>query len=114
VLPWADTAMMQLHLNALSKQVGPDRHIVLVVDNAGWHTSARLAIPENITLLPLPAYTPELNVIERLWHWIKDHEFSNRIYADYEALLEAVCTMWRTLSSQRIQSVCRCSWLHES
>ena len=106
--------MMQLHLDALSKQVGPERHIVLVVDNAGWHTSVGLRIPENITLLPLPAYTPELNVIERLWHWIKDHEFSNRIYADYDALVHAVCAMWRTLRAQRIQTVCRCSWLHES
>jgi len=55
-----------------------------------------------------------LNVIERLWHWIKDHEFSNRIYPDYGTLLDAVCAMWRTLQSQRIQTVCRCSWLRES
>jgi len=114
VLPWADTAMMQLNLDALSKKIGPERHIVLVMDNAGWHTSAHLAIPENITLLPLPAYTPELNAIERLWHWIKDHEFSNRVYANYDELVDAISAMWRTLPSQRIQSVCRCSWLHES
>jgi len=114
VLPWADTAMMQLHLDALSEQVGPDRHIVLVLDNAGWHTTRGLRIPENITFLPLPACTPELNVVERLWHWIKDHEFSNRVYPDYDDLADTVCVMWQGLLSERIQSVCRCSWLHEN
>lgn len=112
VLPWANTEMMQIHLDAISEQVGPDRHVVLVLDNAGWHTTGRLSVPGNITLLPLPAYSPELNVIERLWHWLKDHEFSNRVYPDYGVLLDAVCTMWVEVASSRIQSVCRCSWMH--
>jgi transposase len=113
VLPWADTQMMQMHLDTLSRQVGADRHVVLVLDNAGWHTTGRLAVPPNLTLLPLPAYTPELNVVERLWHWIKDHEFSNRIYPDYDQLADAVCAMWQHLPTPRIQTVCRCSWLHQ-
>lgn len=113
VLPWADTQMMQMHLDTLSRQVGADRHVVLVLDNAGWHTTGRLDVPPNITLLPLPAYTPELNVVERLWHWIKDKEFSNRIYPDYDQLAEAVCTMWQGLPTPRIQTLCRCSWLHQ-
>lgn len=106
--------MMQMHLAEISQQVGPDRHVILVLDNAGWHTTGRLEVPENITLLPLPAYTPELNVIERLWHWIKDHAFSNRVYPDYDELADAVSAMWQGLFPERIQSVCRCSWLHES
>ena len=114
VLPWADTEMMQLHVDAISDQVGPERHVVLVLDNAGWHTTSRLEVPGNMTLLPLPPYTPELNVVERLWHWIKDHEFSNRVYPEYDELADAVSGMWRGLSPQRIQSVCRCSWLHEN
>lgn len=114
VLPWADTQMMQMHLEAISRQVGSDRHVVLVLDNAGWHTSRGLEVPSNITLLPLPAYTPELNVVERLWHWIKDHEFSNHIYPDYDELADAVSAICQRLSPQRIQTVCRCSWLHEN
>jgi transposase len=114
VLPWAETSMMQLHLEALSKQVGPDRHVVLVLDNAGWHTTGQIQLPPNITLLPLPPYTPELNVVERLWHWIKDHEFSNRIYPTYEDLADEVCVMWQHLDPARILTVCRCSWLPEN
>lgn len=114
VLPWANTDMMQLHLDAISEQVGPHRHVVLVVDNAGWHTSRSLAIPENITLFPLPPYTPELNVIERLWHWIKEHAFSNHVYPDYDILVDAVSDMWRDVPSDRIQTVCRYSWMHQN
>ena len=112
VLPWANTDMMQLHLDAISEHVGPTRHVVLVLDNTGWHRSKGLAVPENITLLPLPPYTPELNSIERLWHWLKDHEFSNRVYRDDE-LVDAVSDMWNTLTPSRIQSVCACSWTHK-
>lgn len=114
VLPWADTAMMQLHLDAISNQVGPNRHVVLVLDNAGWHTTGGLNVPPNLTLLALPPYTPELNVVERLWHWIKDHEFSNRTYPTYDELADEVCRMWRNLTDDRILTVCRCSWLHEN
>ena len=110
VLPWANSEMMQLHLDALSQQAGPDGHIVLVLDNAGWHGAKELQIPENITLLPLPAYTPELNPVERLWHWLKEHQFSNRVYADYSILIDAVTTMWNTLTPERIASICRYSW----
>ena len=113
VLPWVNTEMMQIHLDAISEQVGPKRHVVLVLDNAGWHGSSRLELPDNISLLPLPPYSPELNPIERLWHWLKDHEFSNRVYPDYDDLLEAVSDMWNTLTRERIQSVCSCSWTHE-
>ena len=114
VLPWANTEMMQLHLDAISKKVGPKRHVVLVLDNAGWHTTDRLDLPENVSLLPLPAYSPELNVIERLWYWIKDHAFSNRVYPDYDILVDEVSTHVAVTSLPReLQSVCRCSWVAE-
>lgn len=113
ILPWVNSEMMNLHLHAISEQVGPDRHIVLVVDNAGWHTSGKLDVPKNITLYPLPPYTPELNVIERLWHWFKSHEFGNRIYETYDILADAVMAMWQNLPRERIQSVCHCAWLPE-
>ena len=56
-----DTAVMNEFLRLLSKRVGSQKHIVLVVDNASWHDSEKLKIPGNITLFPLPPYSPELN-----------------------------------------------------
>ena len=111
ILPWVSTELMQKHLEAISRKAGPNRHIVLVLDNAGWHTSHGLVVPENITLLPLPPYSPELNPMERLWSWIKQHYFSNRTYVDYDALLDSLCCMWSRIGRARLRSVCACSWL---
>ena len=64
-------------------------------DGAGFHTSRSLVVPENITLVQLPPYSPELNPIENLWHYLKSHFWSNRAYADYDALEKAAMDAWR-------------------
>ena len=51
-----------IHLAEIGKHVAEGAHAVLVLDRAGWHTSPKLTLPENISLLPLPGYAPELNV----------------------------------------------------
>ena len=99
VLPWANTEMMQLHLNAISTQVGPDRHVVLVLDNAGWHGSKRLRIPENITLLPLPPYCPELNDIERVWKYLKGASLANYDCGQAATLREAIVGAFEELNA---------------
>jgi hypothetical protein len=55
-----DTAATGLHLAEISRQVAPGAHGVVVLDKAGWHAAGNLAIPGNLTLLPLPSYSPEL------------------------------------------------------
>jgi transposase len=110
VAPTANTDLMNVHLRMISEHVGVDVHIVLVLDRAGWHVAKRLTVPENITLLYLPPYSPELNPMERLWWWMKQHNLSNRIYADYEALFGASCEAWNQLDPQRLMSICRASW----
>jgi transposase len=54
---------MNHHLRFISEQAGPDVHVILVLDQAGWHTAKALKVPENISLLYLPSYSPELNAI---------------------------------------------------
>jgi len=61
ILPWCNTAMMNLHLAAISADVAPGRHAVLLLDQAGWHLSGKLTVPNNITIIPLPPKCPELN-----------------------------------------------------
>jgi transposase len=106
-----DTELMNVYLKMLSRQIGSDRHVILVLDRAGWHMSKALKVPPNITLHPLPPYSPELNPIERLWLWIKSHELSNRVYENRNDLWQAGTTAWRNLTPQRLQSVCRVEWL---
>ena len=64
VMPWCDTQTVAAHLAEISKAVDPGAHAVMIVDQAGWHMSPKLAIPDNITLLPLPSRSPELNPVE--------------------------------------------------
>lgn len=68
---------MNVFLRELSKAY-PNDYILLVVDNAAWHSSGALQIPENIQLYPLLPYTPELNPIEMLWDEIREKGFGTR------------------------------------
>jgi len=109
--PTVNTFVVNQHLRMISEHVGRDIHVVLVLDQAGWHRSKGLTVPANITLLPLPPYSPELNPIERLWSWLKSHQLSNRVYADYADMLESGVSAWNTLTPDRLQSICNASWL---
>lgn len=109
--PTVNTYVMNQHLRMISEHVGADVHVVLVMDQAGWHMSKGLRVPENITLLHLPPYSPELNPIERLWSWLKSHQLSNRVYADYDDLLNFGCAAWNTLTPDRLRTICRTSWV---
>jgi transposase len=109
--PTANTFVMNQHLRMISEHVGPHVHVVLVLDQAGWHMSKGLRVPENITLLPLPPYSPELNPVERLWSWLKSRQLSNRVYADYDDLLNSGSAAWNTLTPKRLQTICRVNWI---
>lgn len=104
---------MNIFLQQLSTQIKVGKHVALVLDNAGWHTANKLVIPENITLIPLPPYSPELNAMEQVWEWIKKHHLSNQCYENYEAIVEKVCQAWNDFSNNKklVQSLCSRKWL---
>jgi hypothetical protein len=79
VLPKCNSHAMNLHLAEISATVAPGAHAVVLLDQAGWHLSAKLLVPSNITLVPLPAKCPELNAIENVWQYIRDNWLSNRL-----------------------------------
>jgi len=110
LLPKANTECMNIFLKELGSEfVG--KEIILVVDGAGWHKSKHLVVPQNIKLLYLPPYSPELNPVERLWLYIKRTVIRNRIYDTLEDLEEAVCDFINGLSEATIASVCNLSYL---
>ena len=112
MLPQVDAAMMNLHLAAISARVAPGAHAVMPVDGAGWHQpGGRLRVPDNITLLRLPPYSPELNPVERLWGYLRSHYLSNRAYDDYRHLLDAGARAWQQLTPETLRSVCACPYL---
>jgi hypothetical protein len=97
VLPSVNVEAMNLHLAEVSRHVTADAHAVLVLDQAGWHTSPKLCVPENITFLPLPAYSPELNPVENLWAYLRANFLSHRIWHSYDAIVQACCEAWNAL-----------------
>lgn len=114
ITPTVNTGLMNTFLAGLSGTLASDEHAVLVLDNAGWHVARALRIPDNITLLFLPAYSPELNPVERLWAWLRGHQLSNRVYADYDELLRETDRAWLTLSEPTLRSVCACPWIERA
>jgi DDE superfamily endonuclease len=87
VMPWCDTDAMRAHLAEISAMVATDAHAVLILDQAGWHVSGNLVVPENITLLPLPPRSPELNPVENIWQFLRDNWLSNRVFKGYEDIV---------------------------
>ena len=114
VAPTVNTALMNQHLKFISREAGADKHVVLVLDRAGWHVARALAVPANITPLHLPSHSPELNPIERIWAYLRSHYLSNRVYTDYDDLFEETSAAWRLLDDDRLKSITATSWLtHE-
>ncbi len=114
ITPTVNTSLMNQFLAGLGGTLAADEHAVLVLDNAGWHVARALAVPDNITLLLLPPYSPELNPVERLWHWLRSHQLSNRVYADYDHLLRETDRAWLTLERQALARVCACPWIERA
>jgi transposase len=107
-----NSQLTQLFLDQLSGTIPKGTHVVLVWDGAGWHTANAIRPPANITLVRLPPYSPELNPVERLWHYIREHHWSNTVYAGIRELERAAMCGWRSvcLRDHLVQSVCRCEY----
>lgn len=112
VLPRANAEAMKHHLDEISHRVAADAHAVLTLDKAGWHTTRKLQVPSNISLLPLPPASPELNPAENIWQYLRQSYLSNRVFRDYDAVVEASCSAWNSLIAEpgRIASIGKRSW----
>jgi transposase len=110
--PTINTDMINAFFEQFAAEVSTDIHVVMVWDQAGFHTSKKLKVPANITIVPLPPYAPELNPVENLWHYLRSHYWANRIYADYDDLRFAAIDAWQNaaVNTDVIQSVCRASY----
>jgi transposase len=99
-LPEATTTATNLFLASFAAQLEPGTHAVLILDQAGWHGSRRLVVPGNLSLPPLPAYSPELNPVERVWLYLRERFLSRRVLDGYTAVLDAACRAWNALAAE--------------
>jgi len=99
-MPKANTYAMQLHLDEIACQVTRGSHGVVLMDRAGWHTTGKLNVPKNMTIILLPSRSPELNPVENIWQYLRQNCLSNRVFANYDAILDACCDAWNGLIAQ--------------
>lgn len=106
VLPTANTAMMKLFLSHVS-QTFADFFIVMQVDQAGWHRSNELIVPENIRLIQQPAYSPEVNPVEHLWEELREKYLHNKVFPSLDSLIDVLCQGLNELADdqERISSM---------
>ena len=124
-MPYANTKAMQCHLDEISRCVAQDTHAALLMDQAGWHKAIKLKIPDNITIIFIPSYSPELNpplgdcgaitcrsVVENIWQFLRQNYLSNQVFETYEDIVEACCNAWNKLTSEseRITTIAERDW----
>lgn len=111
-MPKVNTEAMLIHLQHISNHIPQGHHGVVVLDRAAWHTTKRLRSFPNLTLMPLPAASPELNPTEQVWQVLRDESLSNRCYVDYEEILQACSEAWNQLLEMpnRIRKLCSRAW----
>ncbi len=113
IMPELNTVVVNLFLEQFSRELPAGVHAVLIWDGAGFHTGAELVVPSNVSLIQLPPYSPELNPVENLWHYLRAHHWSNRRYQDYNELQEeavrSLCAVCE--DTETVKSVCNAPYL---
>jgi hypothetical protein len=114
VLPYVNIEAMNLHLAEIAKAIPPGIHAVVIIDGAGWHQEGgELIVPENLSLMKLPPYSPELNAQENIWQFLRQNFLAGRIFESYDDIVEACCKAWKALIDEtgRISSIAARDWL---
>lgn len=112
ILPYCNTECMNVLLEEMSKQYLED-DILMVCDGAAWHKSNAMKVPENITLLNIPPYTPEMNPIEQIWRELRTQGFRNEVFQTLEKVVDRLCETINNLSPEMISSITCRDWIYK-
>ena len=110
VMPKCNTVCMNVFLKELSATYPQDK-IILCCDGASWHKSVTLQVPDNIQIIFIPPYTPEMNPIEQIWKEIRKMGFGNEIFSSLDKVVDRLCETIRSLTADIIKSVTARSWI---
>jgi DDE superfamily endonuclease len=113
IMPYANAHAMNEHLKEISIHVAEGAHALLLCDGAGWHqTGGKLNVPGNITMMPIPPYSPELNPMENVWQYLRHNQLATLVWDSYEAIVDACVKAWNFLidDPHRIQSIGTRQW----
>ena len=110
VMPYCNTNCMSVFLQQLSMQYYDDI-ILLVCDGAAWHKSNGLQCPENIVLLTIPPYTPEMNPIEQIWKQLRSMGFKNEVFHTLQDVVIRLCDTIKLLTNEMVRSITGRQWI---
>lgn len=115
ILPNVNTSCMQVFIDEVAAR-HPSHRVVMITDGAGWHRSDSLVPPENMRLVKLPPYAPELNPVEHLWDDLREKSFHNRVFITIDALEDHLETSLRNmeLDNARVHSIVAWPWIISS
>ena len=113
IMPELNTAVINLFLEQFARELPKGVHAVLIWDGAGYHTSGDVVVPENVSLIQLPPYSPELNPVENLWHYLRAHHWSNREYEGYSGLESEAVRSLRIVcgDAENLKSICNADYV---
>ncbi|GIU12131.1 hypothetical protein TUM4641_30920 [Shewanella morhuae] len=103
---------MYQHLKLISAATTFGRHALIIMDGAGWHQQALADDFDNLTVLKLPPYSPELNPIEQVWQWLRQNVLTNRCFSGYDDIVEQCSIAWNSLieKKERVSKLCSRQW----
>ena len=107
VLPYANSEAMNLHLIEISKTVAQGAHAIVVMDGAAWHSAKALNVPDNLSLMILPPYAPELNPIENVWAYLRANCLAISVFDNYEQIVDKCCEAWKFFANdhERVRAI---------
>jgi transposase len=113
VVPYVNKDIMMSHLQQISDRTPDGRHAVIIMDGAGWHSDDIDTDFNNLTIIKLPPYSPELNPIEQVWSWLRQHHLANKCFKGYASIVDAVCDAWNDFVSDanRVIKMCTRDWM---
>ena len=112
IMPYSNTECMNLFLKQLGKEYENDM-ILLLCDNAGWHTTENLKKPDNIVLAYIPPYTPEMNPIEQIWKELRKRGFRNEFFESLDKVEERLCEVICALTNETVIHITQREWLQK-
>lgn len=114
VMPCVNKDIMKQHLAQISEVTEDGRHAVVLMDGAGWHTNSLDEDFDNVIVIKIPPYSPELNPIEQVWSWLRQHHLANQCFKNYDDIIDKVCDAWNDFlkCSKRVTQTCSRDWIN--
>lgn len=112
ISPFMNTLAMTEHLTLISQATESGRHALVIADGASWHNNKALEGINNVSIIKLPPYSPELNPIEQVWQWLRQNELANQAFKGYEDIVQKVSDAWNIFREDiaRVKSICTRDW----